>query len=32
MSLQACADIVAKGDPDRFAAAMAAPVAARRVL
>jgi len=32
MSLQACADIVAKGDPDRFLAAMAAPVAARRVL
>lgn len=32
MSLQACADLVAKGDPDRFAAAMAAPVAARRVL
>lgn len=32
MSLQACADIVAKGDPGRFRAAMAAPVAARRVL
>jgi hypothetical protein len=32
MSLQACADIVRKGDPDRFAAAMAAPVEARRVL
>lgn len=32
MSLQACADRVARGDPDRFAAAMAAPVAARRVL
>lgn len=32
MSLQACADIVAKGDPDRFRAAMAAPVAARKVL
>ncbi len=32
MSLQACADIVAKGDPDRFRAAMAAPVVARRVL
>ncbi len=31
-ALQACADIVAKGDPERFAAAMAAPVAARRVL
>ena len=30
--LQACADIVAKSDPERFAAAMAAPVAARRVL
>ena len=32
MSLQSCADIVAKGDPDRFAATMAAPVEARRVL
>ena len=32
MSLQACANLVAKGDPDRFAATMAAPVAARRVL
>ncbi|MEM9426674.1 MAG: squalene/phytoene synthase family protein [Pseudomonadota bacterium] len=32
MSLQACADIVAKGDPDRFRAAMAAPVAARKML
>ena len=32
MSLQACADIVAKGDPDRFRAAMATPVAARKVL
>lgn len=32
MSLQACADLVAKGDPDRFRAAMAAPVEARRVL
>lgn len=32
MSLQACADIVAKGDPDRFRAAMAAPVIARKVL
>ena len=32
MSLQASADIVAKGDPDRHLAAMAAPVAARRVL
>ena len=32
MTLQACADIVQRGDPDRFAAAMAAPVQARRVL
>lgn len=32
MSLQACADLVAKGDPDRFRAAMAAPLAARGVL
>jgi 15-cis-phytoene synthase len=32
MELQACADLVAKGDPDRFAAAMAAPVEARKVL
>ncbi len=32
MSLQACANIVQRGDPDRFAAAMAAPVEARRVL
>jgi len=32
MSLQACADIVAKGDPDRFAAAMAVPVSAREKL
>lgn len=32
MTLQACADLVRRGDPDRFAAAMAAPVAARRVL
>ena len=32
MTLQACADLVRKGDPDRFAAAMATPVAARRVL
>ena len=32
MSLQACADLVARGDPDRFRAAMAAPVDARRVL
>jgi phytoene/squalene synthetase len=32
MSLQACADLVARGDPDRFRATMAAPVAARSVL
>ena len=32
VSLQACADVVARGDPPRFRAAMAAPVAARRVL
>ncbi|MXQ06924.1 squalene/phytoene synthase family protein [Alphaproteobacteria bacterium GH1-50] len=32
MSLQACADIVRQGDPDRFRAAMAAPVEARRAL
>jgi len=32
MSFQACADIVRKGDPERFLAAMAAPPAARRVL
>jgi hypothetical protein len=32
MSLQACADLVARGDPDRFRAVMAAPVAARAVL
>ncbi len=32
MSLQACADLVQAGDPDRFAAAMAAPVSARPVL
>lgn len=30
--LNACAAIVQRGDPDRFIAAMAAPVAARRVL
>ncbi|MEB8388293.1 squalene/phytoene synthase family protein [Rhodobacteraceae bacterium KMM 6894] len=30
--LTACADLVRRGDPDRFRAAMAAPVAARRVL
>ena len=29
MSLEACAEIVQRGDPDRFAAVMAAPVAAR---
>ncbi len=29
MSLQACADLVARGDPDRFAAVMAAPPALR---
>ena len=32
MTIQACAEIVQRGDPDRFLAAMAAPVAARRVL
>ncbi|GAB5446399.1 squalene/phytoene synthase family protein [Gymnodinialimonas sp.] len=32
MSLQACADLVARGDPRRFRAAMAAPLAARKVL
>ncbi len=32
MSLQACSDLVAKADPDRFAATMAAPVAARETL
>lgn len=30
--LHACAQIVERGDPERFVAAMAAPVAARRVL
>lgn len=30
--LTGCADLVRRGDPDRFRAAMAAPVAARRVL
>lgn len=29
MSLQACAELVSRGDPDRFAAVMAAPPAAR---
>ncbi len=32
MSLQACAELVRKGDPDRFLATMAAPPAARAVL
>ncbi|SNS74319.1 squalene/phytoene synthase family protein [Tropicimonas sediminicola] len=32
MSLDACAVIVARGDPDRFLATMAAPVAARELL
>lgn len=32
MSVAACADLVRRADPDRFAAAMAAPVAAREVL
>jgi hypothetical protein len=32
MSLQACAEMVARGDPDRFRAAMAAPLAARQML
>ncbi|KMW57523.1 Phytoene/squalene synthetase-like protein [Candidatus Rhodobacter oscarellae] len=32
MSLDQCAEIVRRGDPDRFLATMAAPVAARRVL
>jgi len=32
MSLNACAEIVQRGDPDRFLAAMAAPVPARGVL
>lgn len=32
MSLHACADIVQRGDPDRFLATMAAPVPARAVL
>ncbi|SEW13863.1 Squalene/phytoene synthase [Cognatiyoonia koreensis] len=32
MSLNACATIVEKGDPERFRAAMAAPVSARRLL
>jgi phytoene/squalene synthetase len=32
MSLQACADLVARGDPDRFRAAMATPPSSRAVL
>ncbi len=32
MSVQACADLVARGDPRRFRAAMAAPLSARDVL
>lgn len=32
MSFEACAALVERGDPDRFIAIMAAPVAARRVL
>ncbi|PZQ99465.1 MAG: phytoene synthase [Cereibacter sphaeroides] len=32
MSIEACAALVARGDPDRFAAVMAAPVAARERL
>ncbi len=32
MTLQACADLVARGDPDRFAATMAAPPDARAIL
>ena len=32
MTVQACAEITFKGDPDRYAAAMAAPLAARPVL
>ena len=32
MSLQACANLVARADPERFAAAMAAPLTARAVL
>lgn len=32
MSLQACAELVERGDPDRFLAAMAAPPSARQVL
>ncbi|WP_233495576.1 squalene/phytoene synthase family protein [Rhodosalinus halophilus] len=32
MTLQACAELLRRGDPDRFRAAMAAPPQARRVL
>lgn len=32
MTVEACAALVERGDPDRFLAAMAGPVAARRVL
>ena len=32
MTLDACAEIVAKGDPDRFQAVLAAPLVARKVL
>lgn len=32
MSLDACAELVARGDPDRFRAVMAAPLHARKVL
>ncbi len=32
MTIQACSELVARGDADRFAATMAAPVAARAVL
>ncbi len=32
MSIQACAELVLRADPDRFLSAMAAPVAARAVL
>lgn len=32
MSIQACADLVARGDPRRFRAAMAAPLSAREIL
>ena len=32
MSLQACANLVSRADPERFAAAMSAPLEARKVL